>query len=138
MNPAGVTKEDITLRNVLFFLCLFVRNALFYSYIRERFKTPRLDCIIGLSVTYNDFVTLYHRAPNANQLDSERKPIGWRTQTDWTANANRLDGGREPIGRRTQTDWTADANGTNLQLFTYNIIVNLLNGDMVAGLQCAF
>ena len=67
----------------------------FYSYIRERFKTPRLDCIIGLSVTYNDFVTLYHRAPNANQLDGERKPIGLRTQTDWTADANRLDGGRE-------------------------------------------
>ena len=61
-----------------------------------------------------------------------------RTQTDWIPNANRLDGERKPIGRRTQTDWTADANGTNLQLFTYNIIVNLLNGDMVAGLQCAF
>lgn len=76
-------------------MCLFVRNALFYSYIRERFKMPRLDCIIGLSVTYNDFVTLYHRAPNANQLDGERKPIGLRTQTDWTADANRLDGGRE-------------------------------------------
>ena len=87
--------EDITLRNVLFFLCLFIRNALFYSYIRERFKTPRLDCIIGLSVTYNDFVTLYHRAPNANGLDSEREPIGWQTRTDWTADANRLDGGRE-------------------------------------------
>ena len=110
------SREDITLRNVLFFLCLFVRNALFYSYIRERFKTPRLDCIIGLFVTYNDFVTLYHRAPNANQLDGERKPIG----------------------RRTQTDWTADANGTNLRLFTHYIIVNLLNGDVVAGLQCAF
>ena len=39
---------------------------------------------------------------------------------------------------RTQTDWTADANGTNLRLFTHYIIVNLLNGDMVAGLQCAF
>ncbi len=61
-----------------------------------------------------------------------------RTQTDWMANANRLDGGREPIGRRTQTDWTANANGINLRLFTYNIIVNLLNGDVIAGLQCTF
>ena len=102
--------EDITLRNVLFFLCLFVRNALFYSYIRERFKTPRLDCVIGLFVTYNDFVTLYHRAPNANQLDGERKPIGLRTQTDWIPNANGLDSEREPIGRRTQTDWTPNTN----------------------------
>ena len=76
--------------------------------------------------------------PNANGLDFERKPIGFRTQTDWIPNANRLDGERKPIGRRTQTDWTADANGTNLRLFTHYIIVNLLNGDMVAGLQCAF
>ena len=75
---------------------------------------------------------------NANRLDSERERIGFRTQTDWIPNANRLDFEREPIGFRTQTDWTANANGTNLRLFTYNIIVNLLNGDVVAGLQCAF
>lgn len=61
-----------------------------------------------------------------------------RTQTNWIPNANQLDGERKPIGRRTRTDWTANANGINLRLFTYNIIVNLLNGDMVAGLQCAF
>lgn len=61
-------------------------------------------------------LTLYHRAPNANGLDSERKRIGLRTRTAQTA----------------------DANGINMRLFTYNIIVNLLNGDVVAGLQCAF
>lgn len=61
-------------------------------------------------------LTSYHRAPNANGTDSERKRIGFRTRTDWTPNTN----------------------GTNLRLFTYNIIVNLLNGDVVAGLQCAF
>ena len=76
--------------------------------------------------------------PNANRLDGERKPIGRRTQTDWTADANRLDSERKPIGFRTQTDWTADANGTKMRLFTHYIIVNLLNGDVVAGLQCTF
>lgn len=40
-------------------------------------------------------LTLYHRAPNANGLDSERKLIGLRTQTDWIPNANGIDCGRE-------------------------------------------
>lgn len=61
-------------------------------------------------------LTLYHRAPNANGTDSERERIGFRTGTAQTA----------------------DANGIIMRLFAYNIIVNLLNGDMVAGLQCAF
>ncbi|CDB04441.1 unknown [Prevotella sp. CAG:520] len=61
-----------------------------------------------------------------------------RTQTDWTPNANELDSEREPIGWRTRTDWMANANGTNLRLFTHYIIVNLLNGDVIAGLQCTF
>lgn len=59
-------------------------------------------------------------------------------QTDWTPNANGLDSERKRIGFRTRTAQTADANGINMRLFAYNIIVNLLNGDVVAGLQCAF
>ena len=35
--------------------------------------------------------------------DTERNPIGRRTQSDQTANAIRSDGGRNPIRRRTQT-----------------------------------
>ena len=27
------------------------------------------------------------QTPNANQSDTERNPIGWRTESDWTANA---------------------------------------------------
>ena len=34
-----------------------------------------------------------------------------RTQSNQTANGNRLAGERNPIGWRTETDWTANANG---------------------------
>ena len=34
-----------------------------------------------------------------------------RTQTNQTANGIRLDGERNPIGWRTESDWTANANG---------------------------
>ena len=32
--------------------------------------------------------TQTNQTPNAIQSDTERNPIGWRTESDWTANAN--------------------------------------------------
>ena len=32
--------------------------------------------------------TQTNQTPNGIRLDGERNPIGWRTETDWTANAN--------------------------------------------------
>ena len=32
--------------------------------------------------------TQSNQTPNAIQSDTERNPIGWRTESDWTANAN--------------------------------------------------
>lgn len=29
-----------------------------------------------------------HRSPYGIRLDGERNPIGWRTESDWTANAS--------------------------------------------------
>ena len=46
------------------------------------------------------FPTLFHRR---------------RTESNRMANGIRLDGGRKPIGRRTETEWTADANGGTLR-----------------------
>ena len=43
--------------------------------------------------------------------DTERNPIGRRTESDRTADGIQSDGGRNLIGRRTQSDWTADASG---------------------------
>jgi len=34
-----------------------------------------------------------------------------RSQSNQTADGNRSDGGRNPIGWRTESDWTANANG---------------------------
>ena len=41
-----------------------------------------------------------HRAPYAIRSDTERNPIGRRTQSNQTANAIRSGGERNPIGRR--------------------------------------
>ena len=43
------------------------------------------------------------------QSDGGRNPIGWRTESDWTADGIRSDGGRNLIGRRTESDRMADA-----------------------------
>ena len=32
--------------------------------------------------------TQSNQTPNGIRLDGERNPIGWRTESDWTANAN--------------------------------------------------
>ena len=45
-----------------------------------------------------------HRAPYAIRSDTERNPIGRRTQSDRTPNAIQSDGGRNPIGHRTEND----------------------------------
>ena len=41
--------------------------------------------------------------------DCGRNLIGRRTESDRAANGNRLGGGRKPIGWRTQSDWVAGA-----------------------------
>ena len=45
-----------------------------------------------------------HSSPYAIQSDTERNPIGRRTQSDRTADAIRSDGGRNLIGHRTEND----------------------------------
>ena len=44
-----------------------------------------------------DRPTLPHRHPNGIRSDTERNPIGRRTQSDWTADATRSDGGRDTM-----------------------------------------
>ncbi len=42
-----------------------------------------------------------------------------RTQSDQTPNAIRSDTGRKPIGWRTESDWTANANGRGCSCLSY-------------------
>lgn len=51
------------------------------------------DCRSSTSDVFRP--TLFHRAPNAARLDTERNLIGHRTQPDRTPNATRLDGERD-------------------------------------------
>ena len=44
-----------------------------------------------------DRPTLPHRHPNGIRSDTERNPIGRRTESDWTADATRSDGERDTM-----------------------------------------
>ena len=44
-----------------------------------------------------DRPTLPHRHPNGIRSDTERNPIGRRTESDWTADATRLDTERDTM-----------------------------------------
>ena len=52
--------------------------------------------------------SLSHLIVMGMSSDSERNPIGRRTETDRVADGNRLGGGRKPIGWRTESDWVAE------------------------------
>ena len=58
---------------------------------------------------------------------TERKPIRHRTQTNQTPNAIRSDGGRNPIGWRTESDWTANANGRGCSCLSCTNKANRVN-----------
>ena len=52
-----------------------------------------------------DRPTLPHRHPNGIRLDTERNPIGRRTESDWTADATRSDTERDTM-TQTETGYT--------------------------------
>ena len=52
-----------------------------------------------------DRPTLPHRHPNGIRSDTERNPIGRRTESDWTADATRSDTERDTM---TQTEAAHD------------------------------
>ena len=65
---------------------------------------------------------------------SERKPIGRRTESDWTADGIRSDGGRNPIGRRTETNRTADGNDRGCSCLS---CTNQANWQSIAAVSAA-
>ena len=57
-----------------------------------------------------------------------------RTQSNQTADGIRLDGGRKPIGWRTESDWTANANGRGCSCLS---CTNQANWQSIAAVSTA-
>ena len=80
-----------------------------YSVAELRLYSFRELLPIGSGFT-NVLLSKNHRTPNATRSDTERNPIGHRTQPDQTADAIQSDSERNPIRFRTQSDRTPNAN----------------------------
>ena len=67
--------------------------------------------------------TQTNQTPNGIRLDGERNPIGWRTETDWTANANGR--GCSCLSCTNQSNRTTKVNDTNVGGYGILAVVTL-------------